>query len=141
MFVYRILVRQLGALFFIMVGLMILTLAGFLWYHERGWIVGFLMATVVFVGIFLVMIYVSHFRQTIGRFRRMRTPMATMAYDEENVCLTSELGSSTIPWSSITEVWKHPRFWLLLISPSTFVTLPLDCLEEQDRDFITRKIG
>jgi hypothetical protein len=85
------------------------------------------------------MVYVAHFRNTIGRLRQMRTPEATLSYDEENICFTSELGTATVPWSAITDVWRHQRFWLLLFSPSSFVTLPLDCLDEPDREFITRK--
>ena len=101
--------------------------------------VGFLIATVLFVGVFLAVVYVSHLRNTMGRFRQMRTPEATFGYDEQQFTITSELGSTTMPWSAITEVWRFPRFWLLLFSRSQFVTLPLDCLDEQARAFITRK--
>ena len=69
----------------------------------------------------------------------MCLPEATFAYDEERVTFTSELGSSTLPWSAITEVWGFPRFWLLLFSRSQFVTLPLDCLDEQARALIASK--
>ncbi len=36
----------------------------------------------------------------------------------------------------ITEVWRFPRFWLILYSRSQFSTLPLDCLDEETQDFI-----
>ena len=138
-FVFRALIRQLGVSFFIVVALLIATLALLISQHDRGWMVGFLIATVLFVGVFLATVYIAHLRNTIGRFRQMRTPEATFGYDEQQFTLTSELGSSTMPWSAITEVWRHPRFWLLLFSRSQFVTLPLDCLDEQAQTFITRK--
>jgi hypothetical protein len=140
-FVVRAVLRQLGSMFFIVVGGLILALAWYMYIHERGWIIGFLVATILFVGVFIAMIYVAHHRNTIGRFRQMRTPEATFSYDEQVVCFTSELGSSTMPWSAITEVWRHDRFWLLLFSRSQFVTLPLDSLDESTRDFIDLKVN
>lgn len=138
-FVFRALLRQLGLSFFIVVGFLILALGWSVSRQDNGWMVGFLAATVFFIGVFLAMVYVAHFRNTIGRFRQMRTPEATLTYDEEKIGFTSELGSATMPWSAITEVWRHPRFWLLLFSRSQFVTLPLDGLDEAAREFITRK--
>jgi peptidoglycan/xylan/chitin deacetylase (PgdA/CDA1 family) len=69
----------------------------------------------------------------------MRSPAATLAYDEQKFTLASEFGSATMPWSAITEVWRYPRYWLLVFSPSQFVTLPVDCLDENAKDFISRK--
>ncbi len=101
--------------------------------------VGFLVSTILFVALFFAAVYVAHFRNTIGRFRQMRTPEATFGYDEHQVKFTSELGSAIMPWSAITEVWRYPRFWLLVFSRSQFVTLPVDCLDEQTQTAITCK--
>jgi hypothetical protein len=138
-FVFRALLRQLGVTYFIVVALLILALAWFIARHDSSWSVGFLAATVLFVFAFFAMVYVAHSRNTIGRFRQMSTPEATLKYDEQHISFVSELGSSTMPWSAVTDVWRYPRFWLLLFSPSQFVTLPLDCLDERAREFITRK--
>lgn len=139
-FVLRILFRQLGVMFFVAVGSLIFALAWLMYHHDRGWTVGFLVATIVFIGAFIAMVYVAHYRNTIGRFRQMSTPEATVCCDEQGICFASELGSATVPWSAITEVWRHDRFWLLLFSPSQFVTLPLDCLDESTREFIVQKV-
>ena len=107
-FVIRRLLRRLGASFFIVLALLVAALA---WFNSRGhtgWFVGFLAATVLFVLAFFAMVYVAHFRNTIGRFRQMGTPEATLSYDEQQICFTSELGSSAMPWSVITEVWRCP---------------------------------
>jgi ABC-type transport system involved in multi-copper enzyme maturation permease subunit len=125
--------------FFLAVAVLVFILVTLISTQDKGWTVGFLIATLFFVGVFIAMIYVAHHRNTLGKFRQMRNPEATFAYDEESICLTSELGSATLPWSSVTEVWRHPRFWLLLFSPSQFVTLPLDCIDEKTQAFITRK--
>ena len=106
---------------------------------DRSWIVGSLAATLFFVGVCFLFIYIAHYRNTVGRFRQMRIPEATLSYTEEQFTLTSELGSATLPWSSIIEIWCYPRFWLILFSRSQFATLPLDCLDAETQAFITRK--
>ncbi len=138
-FFFRSVYRQLGLSFFVIVAAMTAVLAYLVWSDDRTWFVGFLGAAVLFVGVFLVAIYVAHLRNTIGRYRQMRTPEATFAYDEQQITLSSELGSATMPWSAITEVWRYSQFWLILFSKSQFATFPLDGLDEDARAFIIRK--
>lgn len=109
--------------------------------RERSWVVPFLVSTLLLSALFVVSIYVAHLRNSLGKYRQMRRPEATFSYDEEQFTLASELGSSTLPWSAITEVWRYPDFWLLLFSRNQFVTLPLECLDQGTREFITRKTG
>jgi hypothetical protein len=106
---------------------------------DRSWFVGALLALLVFVGVFFLVIYLAHIRNTVGRFRQMRVPEATLSCTEDHFTVSSELGSATMPWSAITEIWHHPRFWLILFSKSQFSTLPLDCLNDDTRAFIIRK--
>jgi hypothetical protein len=138
-FVFRAVIRQLGTTFFLVVAVVIGITIYLLAQHDRSWVVGFLCAAVLFVGVFIAAVFVAHQRRTLGRFRRMRSPEATLAYDEQQFTLTSELGSATMPWSAIEEVWRYPRFWLLIFSHSQFVTLPIDCLDQNTRDIIGRK--
>ncbi|WP_435018095.1 YcxB family protein [Tundrisphaera sp. TA3] len=138
-FVFRTIVRQLGISFFFVATLIALFFIYLLLSHDWDWTVGFLGAGLPFACLMFISLYVVHARSTIGRFRRMRSPEATFAYNEEQVSFASELGSSTLPWSSIAEVWRFPRFWLLLFSRAQFVTLPLDCLDDQAQAFISLK--
>ena len=138
-FYFRAVIRGFGPFFFVMCALLAVCLAYLLWSGDRGWAVGAFAAALLFIGIFFLVLFLAHHRNTIGRFRQMRSPEATLSYDDERFTLTSELGSATMPWSSITEVWRFPRFWLLLFSRSQFVTLPLDALDESTQDFITHK--
>jgi hypothetical protein len=138
-FVIRSFIRRLGAIFFFAIAIVVGVIIYLLAQHDRSWIVGFLSATVLFAAIFIASVFVAHHRNTVGRFRQMRSPAATLAYDEQKFTLASEFGSATMPWSAITEVWRYPRYWLLVFSPSQFVTLPVDCLDENAKDFISRK--
>ena len=138
-FVARSIVRGFGLRFFVACALLVACIAYLLSHGDRSWVVGALAATLLFVGIFFLVIYLAHRLNTVGRFRQMQIPEATLTYTEEQFTLTSELGSATLPWSSITEVWRYPRFWLVLFSRSQFSTLPLDCHDPDIRAFITRK--
>jgi len=140
-FVCRAVIRQLGVKFLFGLGVVIACIAFLLARHNGGGVAGFMIAVVFFVGVFIAMVYVAHFRNTIGRFREMRTPEVTFGYDEEELAFKSELGAASMPWSAIAEVWKYEHFWLLLFSRSQFVTLPLADLEDGARAFIARKMA
>lgn len=138
-FVFRAITRQFGTALFLAIAVLCGLTIYLLAQNDRSWLVGFLSATILFAAAFIVAVFLSHYRHTIGLFRQMRSPEATLAYDEQLFTLTSELGSTTMPWSAITEVWRYPRYWLLIFSPSQFVTLPIDCLDQDTKDFIGRK--
>ncbi len=138
-FVCRSIMRGLGLRFFFALAVVAAAAVYLILHGDRSWFVGVFGSLLAFAGLFFVFIYLAHSRNTVGRFRQMRVPEATLSCNEDQFTLTSELGSATMPWSSITEVWQHPRFWLILFSRSQFSTLPLDCLDDETRAFITRK--
>jgi hypothetical protein len=140
-FVFRAIRRQLGPLFYIAVAILIGCLFFLIAHHDRSWAVGFIMATILFVAVFFVTIYLAHYRNTVGRFHQMQNPEATLSLGEEQFTVTSELGSATMPWSAITEIWQYPDFWLLLFSKSQFSVLPIKGIDEQVRAFITEHTG
>jgi hypothetical protein len=140
-FVFRAIGRQLGPLFFVAVAILIGCLVFMLAKHDRGWAVGFIIATILFVAVFFAAIYVAHYRNTLGRFRQMKNPEARLSLGDAQFTLTSELGSATMPWSAITEIWQYPDFWLLLFSKSQFSVLPLGGIDEKVRAFITERAG
>lgn len=140
-FCFRAVVRGLGLRFFAVLAIVIACVTVLLAQGSRGWAVPFMLSTLLFAAVFIASIYVAHFRNTLGTFRRMRRPEGTLSYDDEQFTLASELGSATLPWSAVTEVWRYPRFWLLLFGRNQFATLPVECLDPGAREFITRKTG
>lgn len=138
-FVTRSIIRGFGLRSLIAFALVVFCLVTLIFQGDRSWVVGAMAATLLFIGVFLLILYLSHYRHTVGRFRKMRVPEAAFSYTEEHFTLASENASTTLPWSMITEVWRFPRFWLILYSRSQFSTLPLDCLDAETQAFITRK--
>lgn len=107
---------------------------------DRSWIVGFAGACLVFVVVILAFGYIAHYRNTMRRFRRMTNPEARFVFTERDFSVTSELGSATLPWSSVREVWAFPRLWLLLLSRSSFVTLPLEGVDQEVLSLVRAKV-
>ena len=139
-FFLRTLYHRLGPSFFIAMAVSGLGLAWMLFQGEPGWGVGFLLGVCFLMVFFLAAIYVGHGRNTIGTFRRMKSPEAILRYSEDEIGFSSDLGTSSVPWSAIREVWRHDRFWLLVFTPAQFVTLPLDDLDASAQAFILRKV-
>ena len=138
-FVLRTLFKRLGTGFFVAIALEATITIWLVSQGDRSWVVGVFGAAFIFVAFFPMVVYVAHYRNTIGKFRQMKVPEGTIIYNEEQFTLESELGSATLPWSAITEVWRYPRFWLILFGPAQFATLPLDCLDPATQAFIVRK--
>ena len=107
---------------------------------DRSWLVG-LVAALVLIGVLLpLMVYLVHYRNSIGKFRQMAEPLAEFIADEDQFTLSSSLGATTLKWNAVTEVWRLETLWLLLFSKAQFVTLPLEGMSEQMRSFILDKV-
>lgn len=123
----------------ICLGVMLLTLQ--LRDGVGGWWLGFIDGLLLVVVLLPLGVFVAHRRHSMEILRRMRSPVATLAYDERDLTMRSDLGATTLPWSSVREVWRFDQFWLLLLSRGQFVTLPLGDLDEQTRSWIVRTVA
>ena len=84
----------------------------------------------------IVLLYVIHYRSVMQKFRAMGDPEATLAASEESFSVSSGVGSSTVRWASITQVWQFPTFWLVLFSKAQFMTIPLADITPEAKAFI-----
>ena len=131
--------RTTGWLYVIAILLLLFAFGAALWRGDRSWWVGAL-GTVLGIGIaFAVSIYWVHLRGSLTRFRRMRSPESTFGLGEEGFRVTSDLGTSELAWSTVTEIWRYDDFWLLFFSRAQFITLPAADLDAEAREFILGK--
>lgn len=108
---------------------------------DRSWWIG---AGGAGLGLMLAaaaMVYVVHIRGSLAKFRRMQKPTGTMELDEEKFRVSSDIGMSEMPWSTVTEIWQYPEFWLVFLSRSQFFTLPTADIDEGSRNFIVERVG
>ncbi|KQO16769.1 YcxB family protein [Acidovorax sp. Leaf78] len=85
-------------------------------------------------------LYVVHLRGSLARFRRMRVKQAFLETTPDRLRLSSDMGSSDVDWSAVTEVWRFKDFWLLFFSRAQFVTLPLADLSDEVRHIVLDRV-
>jgi heme/copper-type cytochrome/quinol oxidase subunit 4 len=132
--------RSIGVGFFVALVVITANLVVLFVQGDRSWWMGAISTLWAIAVALLPMIYFVHLRNSMQKFRAMGRPQATLLAQESCFTFSSEIGSSTLAWSAVTEVWCFPNFWLLLFSKSQFVTLPLADLPTAMREFILERI-
>jgi hypothetical protein len=123
--------RFVGALLLVFGSFLFLVASG-----DRSWFVGFL-GTVLVLGVsFALGLYLIHYRGSLQRLRRMRCPEATLELGKERFRISSDVGTSELAWSAVTELWSFPDLFLVFLSRAQFMTIPTDGLDTEVRDFI-----
>jgi YcxB-like protein len=107
---------------------------------DRSWSVGVLGSVLAMAVIFSALRYLGQYRASVGRFRSMHTPEATLEVGDEKFRMTSDVGSSEMRWDTVTEIWRFPEFWLMFFSRAQFVTLPLTDLDNEARELILDRV-
>ncbi len=139
-FFWRTLRSRFGWLGLLALLLVTTALAGALWLGDRSWFVGFLAACLLSAILIFAVGYSAHMRNTLGRFRQMTSRQANFVFRDADFTITSQLGSATLQWSAVSEVWAFPAFWLLLLSKAHFVTLPLQGVSESALAFVRARV-
>jgi hypothetical protein len=117
------------------------TLFWALWQGDRSWFVGALGTTLILVAGVLIAAYRARQRDSLERYAAMRDPSAKFVFGDDALTVSSELGSSTMPWSAVTEIWEFPRFWLILFSRANFITLPTQTVSAETLAFLRSRVG
>ena len=77
--------------------------------------------------------------ETMAAFRAGRYERWTLSYTEEELTVSAESFSHTTPWKFISMATQRPTYWILDRAHSEPLLLPMNCLDAEDREFITRK--
>jgi len=125
----------IAALFLVVVSLCVLLSRG-----DRSWVVGVL-ATFAVIGVaFLIAIFFVHYRNAISKFNAMSSGRAEFTATDSGLSFTSQLGSTSLPWPAVKELWRFRRVWLLLFSKAQFVTLPLASVPAEFQSFVLQQV-
>ena len=115
-------------------------LAWLLLIGEQGWAVIAVGIAVLAAPCLIVMVWWAHHQNTVGKFRRMPTPTAQFSISGEGLEVKSHLGAAQMPWSSISEIWERPTYWMMFTGPNQFLTLPIESTPEMARSVIRTKV-
>lgn len=132
--------RTIGLSYVIAFGIVLFCAAYLYFDGDRTWKFGLTVALVLFGAAMPLLVYVTHYRNTLGKFRALKGENATLRISPEFLGMESFIGKTSIKWSSVEELWRFDEFWLLLFSKGQFSTLPLSCLSESDRNAILKYV-
>lgn len=133
--------RTVGVGFLLALLFLACAFAFLVWQGNRSWFVGALGAIVVAGFGIAAAIYFVHIRNSLARFRAMGASEATLVLEDSSFTVSTGLGSSTLQWSAVKEVWQFPSFWLLLFSRAQFLTLPLASVPADAQEFILSQVA
>jgi hypothetical protein len=132
--------RTVGIGFFASLAAVAVCLGVFVAEGDSSWLVGAL-ATVLLMGIaFATALYFVHYRNSMHKFREMGHAQATFRADESSFTISSSIGTSTLQWSAVRELWQFPGVWLLLYSKAQFSTLPLAGMSPDMQAFVAQRV-
>lgn len=138
-FVWRRMVVELKALWLVE-GVMLALFAWLLWQGDRSWVVGLVGAVLCLAPLMVALVWAAHFRNTVGRFRRMPEPAATVTVRPDGLAVASGLGSGQLLWPSLTDVWQRPGAWMVFSGTAQFFTLPVDGIAAADLDRLRAEV-
>jgi len=107
---------------------------------NTSWLIGALATALAFGVLFVVFLYVGHYRNSLNKFREMGSPHATFLAEEASFTIGSSIGTTTLQWSAIKELWQFSGIWLLLYSKAQFSTLPLTDMPPEMQAFILQRV-
>ena len=110
------------------------------WWTGPTFAAGWALASLVFLAAFVTAVWRAHFANTVGRYRAMDPPTARFTFDAAAMTVASNLGESTLPWSSFTAVWETDGAWMLFLAPNQFMTLPTADLCAEAQAFLRTRL-
>jgi len=69
----------------------------------------------------------------------MRVPEATLEVGEDRFQVSSDVGTSELEWSAVTEIWSFPEVILIFLSRAQFMTIPTADFDTNARESILSK--
>ncbi|MBR0645607.1 YcxB family protein [Plastoroseomonas hellenica] len=70
----------------------------------------------------------------------MPSPVAEIAFCEDGLAVASALGSGLLPWTSLTEIWERPGYWMIFSGAGQFNTLPIEAIPDEDLQWLRSRI-
>jgi hypothetical protein len=132
--------RSIGVSFVVVLTFLAVSFGVLVAQGEASWLIGAL-ATVLVMGVaFPAALYFFHYRNSLRKFREMGNPHATFCAEDSTFTISSGIGTTTLQWSAVKELWQFSSVWLLLYSKAQFSTLPLACLSPEMQAFIAQHV-
>lgn len=107
---------------------------------DRSWVIGVLASVLALGAGFSAAIFFVHYHNAMRKYRGLESGQVVITASETTLSLSSSLGTASLPWSAVTEVWRSERVWLLLFSKAQFSTLPVSSMSPELQSFIIERV-
>ena len=132
--------RSFGAFFVPVLLALTAWLIALLVQRDFSWQTGALGAVIGFCFLISASVYVVHYKNSLVKFRALADSHATFQANDDSFTMASSIGTSTLKWNAVKEVWQFPNVWLLLFSQAQFCTLPVANLSPELQDAILARV-
>ena len=132
--------RTIGPAYIVATLLMIVPFGYLIYLGDYSWLTGVLGGGIFIAILFASVLYVTHYRNTIGKFRSLKGSTSILKTGIEEFEIQSPIGNSKMKWSNITELWQFKEYWLVFLSKSQFFTLPTSCLTSSIKESILNNV-
>jgi len=109
--------------------------------RANTWMTGSSGVLVGILVIFPIAMWRSIEHKGLDRLRRMPKPQMRFKFDERGVTFDSDLGTSTMSWLSVENIWEFPEAWLLIFGEHQFLTVPCSILTEAVKTMIKTEVS
>jgi YcxB-like protein len=107
---------------------------------ERSWVVGVFGAIFAIGMIVPIAAYFVQLNATVAKFHALDGKPVRFESDDGTFSIYSAAGSSTLPWSAITELWQYDDSWILQIAKGGFATFPLEGVPIDARTYVQDRV-
>ncbi|HYC79084.1 MAG TPA: YcxB family protein [Planctomycetota bacterium] len=132
--------RRLGPGVFVALGGLVVVVAWMWARGERGALFGALAAVAALCVVLVLAVFREHRRRAIESFRRLKALRATFEVGDDAFTVSSDHGSFTMPWSSVSEVRREPDYWLLVYEGAQFTLLPTAGVPAEALEQVARRV-
>lgn len=103
-------------------------------------VISVIIFTLIWVPVFLGILYYVTNKRALTRFRNLPDGKAMFGMTPDHFSLKVGDASTNLPWTSISRVHQYKDFWIVMLRPRGYFTLPTHNLMPEDKVYILKHI-
>ena len=119
--------------------LMIVALVQRIYSGKPDMLAGCYLAIVIIGSGFFLSAYLQRRSYLLSQFRKTGNSIS-YELSEEFFKAKSEMGSMELKWNSFKAIWVFPKVWLLMFDKAGYLTLPIEQVSNEVKEFLKQKI-
>lgn len=129
-----------GRLFLATFIMLIFGLVYLIQYDGSQMVITLITFTLIWVPAFIGFLYYICRKRALQKFRNLEDGKALFGLSEDHFSLKVGAASTDLPWTAISRVHQYQDFWIVLLRPTGYFTLPTHNLMDEDKRFILSKV-